>query len=59
MGFLQEKSFSVDNEQTSPVSKRSNAIEHMEGLLKTAQPAPTDEEVTIMLEDRRMEKYLL
>jgi hypothetical protein len=59
MVFLQEKSRSVDSEQKSLVSKRSNAIEQMEGLLKTAQPAPTDEEVTVMLEERRMEKYLL
>jgi hypothetical protein len=37
---------------------RSGAIRRMRGLLKTDQPAPTDEQVTIMLEERRMEKYL-
>lgn len=38
---------------------RSDAIRRMRGLLKTAQPAPTDEEVVTMLEERRVEKYLL
>ena len=37
---------------------RSSAIRRMRGLLKTEQPAPTDEEVTVMLEERRVEKYL-
>lgn len=37
---------------------RSNAIKRMRGLLKTDQPAPTDEEVEVMLEERRVEKYL-
>jgi hypothetical protein len=59
MVFLQEKSLSVDNGQKSLAGKRSQAIEQMEGLLKTVQPAPTDEEVTVMLEDRRREKFLL
>ena len=36
----------------------TKAIENMRGLLKTDQPAPTDEEVTTMLEERRLEKYL-
>lgn len=35
---------------------------HWRGLLKTDQPAPTDKEVTVMLEEmleeRRVEKYL-
>jgi hypothetical protein len=39
-------------------SNRSNAIKRMRGLLKTDQPAPTDEEVEAMLEARRVEKYL-
>jgi hypothetical protein len=30
----------------------------MRGLLKTDRPAPTDEEVVEMLEERRMEKHL-
>ncbi|MGI2902491.1 hypothetical protein [Tolypothrix sp. VBCCA 56010] len=37
---------------------RSSAIKRMRGLLKTDQPAPTDEEVAAMLEERRVEKYL-
>ncbi|MCY7272541.1 MAG: hypothetical protein LH702_02030 [Phormidesmis sp. CAN_BIN44] len=39
-------------------SDRSGAIDRMRGLLKTDQPAPTDEEVAAMLEERRVEKYL-
>lgn len=39
-------------------SARSTAIERIRGLLKTDQPAPTDEEAAIMLEERRVEKYL-
>ncbi|EKQ68024.1 hypothetical protein OsccyDRAFT_3530 [Leptolyngbyaceae cyanobacterium JSC-12] len=38
--------------------ERSSAIRRMRGLLKTEQPAPTDEEVAVMLEERRVEKYL-
>jgi hypothetical protein len=30
----------------------------MRGLLKTDRPAPSDEEVAAMLDDRRVEKYL-
>ena len=37
---------------------RSRAIRRMRGLLKTEQPAPTDEEVAVMLEERRAEQYL-
>jgi hypothetical protein len=40
------------------LNKRSQAIQRMRGLLKTDQPAPTDEEVAAMLDDRRAEKYL-
>ena len=39
-------------------SECSGAIRRMRGLLKTDQPAPTDEEVATMLEERRVEKYL-
>jgi hypothetical protein len=39
-------------------SERPDAIQRMRGLLRTDQPAPTDEEVVAMLEDRRVEKYL-
>ncbi len=37
---------------------RSGAIQRMKGLLKTDKPAPTDAEVAVMLEERRVEKYL-
>ena len=33
-------------------SDRSRAIDRMRGLLKTDQPAPTDEEAAAMLEER-------
>lgn len=39
-------------------SDRSAAIKRMRGLLKTDQPAPTDEEVAAMLEERRVEKFI-
>jgi hypothetical protein len=50
----------IESLQESPVSKseRSAAIRRMRGLLKTDRPAPTDEEVAAMLEERRVEKYL-
>ncbi|MHC5859865.1 hypothetical protein [Nostoc sp.] len=38
--------------------ERSSAIRRMRGLLKTDQPVPTDEEVAVMLEERRVDKYL-
>jgi hypothetical protein len=38
--------------------ERSGAIQRMRGLLKTDKPAPTDQEVAAMLEERRVEKYL-
>jgi hypothetical protein len=49
----------VKSLQESPVSQseRSAAIRRMRGLLKTDRPAPTDEEVAVMLEERRVEKY--
>lgn len=43
---------------TAAQPDRSSAIRRMRGLLKTEQPAPTDEEVAVMLEERRAEKYL-
>ncbi|MGD1862859.1 MAG: hypothetical protein ACFB0E_23170 [Leptolyngbyaceae cyanobacterium] len=43
---------------TVPQSDRSRAICRMRGLLKMEQRAPTDEEVAVMLEERRVEKYL-
>jgi hypothetical protein len=45
-------------EQLVPKADRSSAIQRMRGLLKTDQPAPTNEEVVAMLNERRMEKYL-
>ena len=50
----------IESLQDQPVSEaaRSVAIQRMRGLLKTDQPAPTDEEVAAMLEARRAEKYL-
>ena len=50
----------IESLQDQPVARadRSGAIQRMRGLLKTDQPAPTDEEVATMLEARRVEKYL-
>jgi hypothetical protein len=50
----------IETLQDTPVSEadRSSAIRRMRGLLKTDQPAPSDEEVAAMLEERRVEKYL-
>jgi hypothetical protein len=50
----------IESLQEEPVPKgdRSGAIQRMRGLLKTDQPAPTDEEVSAMLDERRLEKYL-
>ena len=45
-------------DRTISEAARSSAIQRMRGLLKTDQPAPTDEEVAAMLESRRVEKYL-
>jgi hypothetical protein len=42
----------------SPNPNRTRAIRRMKGLLKTNQPAPTDAEVEVMLDQRRVEKYL-
>lgn len=43
---------------SSQQTERSRVIKQMKGLLKTAQPAPSDEQVEAMLEERRLEKYL-
>lgn len=45
--------------QDTPNSQqdRADAIQQMRGLLKTEQPAPTDQEVEVMLKER-VEKYL-
>jgi hypothetical protein len=44
----------IESLQDQPISEsdRSGAIRRMRGLLKTDQPAPTDEEVAAMLEER-------
>lgn len=49
----------VESLQETTVAQpdRSSAIQRMRGLLKTEQPAPTDEEVAVMLAERRVEKY--
>ncbi|NET40098.1 MAG: DUF2281 domain-containing protein [Cyanothece sp. SIO1E1] len=65
--FLQQKQLTISNTQTVPpgtltglrgTAKRADAIQKMRGLLKTDQPAPSDQDVAAMLEERRMEKYL-
>jgi hypothetical protein len=50
----------IESLQDPPVSSanRSGAIQRMRGLLKADRPAPSDEEVAAMLDDRRVEKYL-
>ncbi|MEH2358322.1 hypothetical protein [Nostoc sp.] len=50
----------IESLQDTPISQpeRSGAIRRMRGMLKTDQPAPTDEEVAAMLEKRRVDKYL-
>jgi hypothetical protein len=47
-------------QEDAPISEteRSDAIRRMRGLLKTEQPASTDEDVAAMLEERRAENYL-
>jgi len=51
----------IESLQDQPVARgdRSGAIQRMRGLLKTDQPAPTDEEVAAMLEARRVDLLLL
>ncbi|MEM9091707.1 MAG: hypothetical protein AAGC93_23580 [Cyanobacteria bacterium P01_F01_bin.53] len=50
----------IESLQEAPIQRnqRTEAIQHMRGLLKIEQQAPTDEAVKIMLEERRAEKYL-
>lgn len=50
----------IESLQNQPLFRtdRSGAIRRMQGLLKTDQPVPTDEQVAAMLEERRVEKYL-
>jgi hypothetical protein len=50
----------VESLQNQPtiITERSGSIQRMRGLLKTDKPAPTDEEVATMLQEKREEKYL-
>jgi hypothetical protein len=50
----------IESLQNQPIAHpdRSGAIQRMRGLLKIDQPAPTDEEVAAILDERRVEKYL-
>jgi len=48
---------SVEGSEKFAPLDRISAYLRLRGLLKTEQPAPTDEEVAFMLEERRMEKY--
>ncbi|HEY9644638.1 MAG TPA: hypothetical protein V6C57_29345 [Coleofasciculaceae cyanobacterium] len=45
-------------QELKPKPDRAALIDQMRGLLKTEQPAPTDEQVAAMLEERRVEKFL-
>lgn len=49
----------IESLQNTPIAKpeRSEAIHRMGGLLKTGDPAPTDQQVAEVLEERRVEKY--
>jgi hypothetical protein len=49
---------SLQETETSQAD-RSGAIQRMRGLLKTDQPAPTDETVAALLDERRVQKYKL
>lgn len=58
---LIEQSFTAH--PSSPIQERSGAertisIQQMRGFLKTDEPAPTDNEVQTMLEERIRERYL-
>jgi hypothetical protein len=56
---LQKPIFIIESLQNVSDFKgdRSAAIKRMRGLLTTNRPAPTDEEVSVMLEERLTEKY--
>ncbi|MFM6001741.1 MAG: hypothetical protein ACKPA7_00350, partial [Sphaerospermopsis kisseleviana] len=44
--------------QPNQQSEKTRIIKQMKGLLKTNQPAPTDEQVKAMLAEHKEEKYL-
>ena len=64
--FLHQKQRATQSQAKSPgtrtglrdIAGRARAVQRMGSLLKTDQPAPTDEEVATLLEARRTEKYL-
>lgn len=41
-----------------PIPERADTIQRIRGLLKTDKPAPTDQDVATLLEQRRVDKYL-
>ncbi|AFY61193.1 hypothetical protein [Synechococcus sp. PCC 6312] len=47
------------HDTTISVSERAKAIETMRELLKTDQLAPSDQEIAAILDQRRVEKYIL
>jgi hypothetical protein len=55
---LQDITISQSDSPEKTLHERSSAIRRMRGLLKTDQPAPTDEEVAAILEEHWAEKYL-
>ncbi|MBE9176504.1 hypothetical protein IQ225_16455 [Synechocystis salina LEGE 06155] len=50
----------IESLQSEPIigADQASAIRRMRGLLKTDKPAPNDEQVEAMLEERRVDKYL-
>lgn len=64
--FLHQKQLSSSQSLDTPLDVPTphwsiagrGAIEQMRGLLKTEEPAPTDQEVVHMLKKRRLKKYL-
>jgi len=42
---------------TTPPSERAEAVRAMRGFLATSELAPTDDDVRVMLDERRYEKY--
>lgn len=55
---LQDSSSQQPERSLKAGTMRSRIIKQMKGLLKTDQPAPTDDQIKAMLEERRVEKYL-
>ena len=62
--FLQQKekaasskSFKATPYTNQTGTNKQTAIKIMRGLLKTKQPAPTDEDIPTLLKERRMKKF--